>query len=221
MTRFVRLGYENAESCAESNSVTWVPTLPGEVINVTVWVSIKGTGVGIRGRGLRREGRGAHLITVSIDLIVAMVMAVAVVRLPVHHVLRGGMVRVSVTVAMHPTVTIGVVRGGRAHRCRRGASRFKTPGHQLSALPVIHFRLRRTNRPRNRTPHPLPQKRPRTPEPLEPLPRRPLSHPPRNPTQIPQGLATPAFRLRFTRTQHGASHWPTKTVALRWWMRRV
>ena len=172
MTRFVRLGYENAESCAESNSVTWVPTLPGEVINVTVWVSIKGTGVGIRGRGLRRDGRGAHLITVSIDL----------------------------TVAMHPNVTIGVVRGGRAHRCRRGVSRFKKPGHQLSPLPVIHFRLRRTNRPRNRAPHPLPQKRPRTPGPLEPLPRRPLSHPPRNPTQIPQGLATPSFRLRFTRT---------------------
>lgn len=144
MTRFVRLGYENAERCAESNSVTWVPTLPDEVINVTVWVSIKGTGIGIRGGRLGCVGRSAHLIAMRIDLTVAMVVGVAVVRLPVHHVLRGGMVRVGVTVAMHPTVTIGVVRGGRAHRCRRGVSRFKTPGHQLSALPVIHFCLRRT-----------------------------------------------------------------------------
>lgn len=50
-----------------------MPALPGVIVNVAVWVSIKGTGVGIRRGGLGCVSRGAHLPPVGIHMRIAVV----------------------------------------------------------------------------------------------------------------------------------------------------
>jgi len=120
----------STQACA---LIPGVPTLPSIVVNVAIGIRVEGPGISIRSRGLRGINRGGHLLSLGIAVVTGAMMRDG---------LMSAVLIVAVAVAVGMAITlmaIVIMAGCGTNRSGRGVGSFETPGHELTALPIIDF----------------------------------------------------------------------------------